>query len=92
MDQPAVQPRTVSLDELAELLGRFEVLTDKRRGRCWSPTRYADGTTSRGNAGVHSVSCLVFDSLVGVGSTNHGTGLGSSLRGMAHSRIGAPPG
>src|SRR5881227_3158131 len=36
-------------------------LADKRRGRCWSPTRYADGATSRGNAGVASVSCLVFD-------------------------------
>src|SRR5438874_6754045 len=43
VDRPAVQPRTVSLDELAQLLARFEVLADKRRGRCWSPTRYADG-------------------------------------------------
>lgn len=61
VDQPAVQPRTVSLEELARLLGRFEVLADKRRGRCWSPTQYADGATSRGNAGVASVTCLVFD-------------------------------
>ncbi len=61
VDRPTVQAQTVSLDELAQLLGRFEVLEDKRRGRCWSPTRYADGATSRGNAGVHSVSCLVFD-------------------------------
>src|SRR5919202_2938438 len=61
VDQPAVQPRTLSLDELADMLGRFEVLANKRRGRCWSPTRYADGATSRNNAGVHSVSCLVFD-------------------------------
>jgi hypothetical protein len=30
------------------------------RGR-WSPTRYADGAKTRGNAGVVSVSCLVFD-------------------------------
>jgi hypothetical protein len=43
------------------LLGRFEVLKDKRRGRCWPPTRYADGMTSRGNAGVEVVSCRVFD-------------------------------
>src|SRR5712691_4929695 len=28
---------------------------------CWSPTRYADGATSRGNAGVLEVSALVFD-------------------------------
>src|SRR6266568_2822861 len=44
-----------------QMLSRFEVLADKRRGRCWSPTRYADGATSRGNAGVLEVSALVFD-------------------------------
>jgi hypothetical protein len=56
-----VQPKTVTLDELVTMLTTFEVLKDKRRGRCWSPTKYADGVTSRGNAGVESVSCLVFD-------------------------------
>jgi HNH endonuclease len=61
VDRPAVQPRAVSLDELTQLLGRFEVLADKRQARCWSPTRYADDATSRGNAGVEAVSCLVFD-------------------------------
>jgi hypothetical protein len=61
IDRPAVDQRTVSLDELRQLLGRFEVLQDKRRGRCWSPTKYADGASSRGNAGVEAVSCLVFD-------------------------------
>ncbi len=44
-----------------QMLSRFEVLSDKRRGRCWSPTHYADGVTSRGNAGVIEVSALVFD-------------------------------
>jgi hypothetical protein len=57
----AVEQRTVSLDELRQLLSKFEFLADKRRGRCWSPTKYADGIPSRGNAGVESISCLVFD-------------------------------
>jgi hypothetical protein len=61
IDRPTVQPRTLSLDELVGMLGRFEVLADKRRGRCWSPTKYADGASSRRNAGVAAVSCLVFD-------------------------------
>ncbi len=55
IDRPAVQQKAVSLDELRQLLSRFEVLNDKRRGRCWSPTRYADGATSRANAGVAAV-------------------------------------
>jgi hypothetical protein len=46
---------------LSHLLTTFEELTDKRQARCWAPTRYADGATSRSNAGVESVSCLVFD-------------------------------
>jgi hypothetical protein len=61
IDRPAVEQRTLSLDELRQLLSRFEVLDDKRRGRCWSPTQYADSTSSRSNAGVAEVSCLVFD-------------------------------
>jgi hypothetical protein len=61
IDRPAVEQKTVSLDELRQLLSRFEVLADKRRGRCWSPTRYAGGASSRGNAGVAEVSALVFD-------------------------------
>jgi hypothetical protein len=51
----------VSLEELSRLLTRFTELADKRQARCWSPTRYADGMTSRSNAGAKSVSCLVFD-------------------------------
>jgi hypothetical protein len=43
------------------MLSRFEVLADKRRGCCWSPTLYADGVKTRANAGVVSVSALVFD-------------------------------
>lgn len=61
IDRPAVRPKIVSLDELVELLGKFDVLEHKRNGRCWSPTRYIDGATSRRNAGVVSISCLVFD-------------------------------
>jgi hypothetical protein len=61
VDRTAVEQKTVSLDELRQRLSRFKVLNDKRRGRCWSPTRYADGSTSRGNAGVLEVSALVFD-------------------------------
>jgi hypothetical protein len=52
-----VQP----LSRGTDTCGRFEVLADKRRGRCWSPARYADGASSRGNAGVAEVSALVFD-------------------------------
>jgi hypothetical protein len=61
IDRPQVQPKTVSLDELVVMLTTFETLNDKRHGGCWSPTKYADGTSTRGNAGVESVSCLVFD-------------------------------
>jgi hypothetical protein len=61
IDRTTVQPKRLSLAELATLLSRFEVLQDKRRGRCWSPTAYVAGHTTRGNAGVESVSCLVFD-------------------------------
>jgi hypothetical protein len=61
VDRTAVEARSLSLDELRQMLSRFEVLEDKRRGRCWSPTEYAPGHTSRGNAGVAAVSALVFD-------------------------------
>jgi hypothetical protein len=61
IERPTVAQKTVSLDELRPMLSRFEVLADKRRGRCWSPTRYAAGASSRGNAGVLEVSALVFD-------------------------------
>src|SRR6202035_2764332 len=39
----------------------LEGIADKRRRRRWCPTRYADGASSRGNAGVDTVSALVFD-------------------------------
>jgi hypothetical protein len=61
VDRPAVEQRTVSLEDLAKLLTTSRELTDKRQAHCWSPTRYADGATSRTNAGVAAVSCLVFD-------------------------------
>ena len=61
VDRTAVDVRALSLEELVKLLGRFEVLNDKRHGRCWSPTAYSPGYTTRGNAGVAAVSCLVFD-------------------------------
>ncbi len=61
IDRPTVQAKSLTLDELVSMLTRFEVLGDKRGGRCWSPTRYADSATSRGNAGVLEVSALVFD-------------------------------
>jgi hypothetical protein len=61
IERPAVAQKTVSLDELRQMLSRFEVLADKRRGRCWSPTRYTADASSRGNAGVLEVSALVFD-------------------------------
>jgi hypothetical protein len=60
-DQPTIEPKTVSLDQLVGLLTTFEVLDDKYAGRCWSPARYVDGVGSRSNAGVSEVSALVFD-------------------------------
>jgi hypothetical protein len=61
VDRPAIEQRTVSLDELSRLLTTFAELRDKRQAPCWSPTRYAKGATARSNAGVEAVSCLVFD-------------------------------
>jgi hypothetical protein len=61
VDQTTVQSKMLSLEDLAAMLGRFEVLADKRRGRCWSPTEYRPGRTTRSNAGVSAVSALVFD-------------------------------
>jgi hypothetical protein len=34
IDRPTVQPKMLTLAELVRLLNRFEVLQDKRRGRC----------------------------------------------------------
>ena len=48
--QPAVVQKTVSVGELRTMLVTFEILNDKHRGHCWSPTKYADGATTRGNA------------------------------------------
>jgi hypothetical protein len=39
----------------------LEVIDDRRRGRCWSPTVYAAGARAGANAGVEAVSALVFD-------------------------------
>jgi hypothetical protein len=60
-DRPAVVQRSVDLDQLVKMLTTFRELADKRRARCWSPTLYADGMTSRSNAGIAEVSALVFD-------------------------------
>ena len=59
--RPQFKARTATLDELATMLTRFEVLPDKHLGRCWSPTAYMKGRRTRKNDGVESVSCLVFD-------------------------------
>jgi hypothetical protein len=59
--QTGVQSRAVGLDALVDMLTSFEVLARKRQGRCWSPTLYAANSTSRSNAGVRAISCLVFD-------------------------------
>jgi hypothetical protein len=61
VDRTTFDSRSLSLAELRQMLSRFEVLADKRRGRCWSPTEYAPGHTTRSNAGVAAVSALVFD-------------------------------
>ncbi|HEV7665622.1 MAG TPA: hypothetical protein VGQ62_18970, partial [Chloroflexota bacterium] len=61
IDRPAIERREATLAELTTLLSTFEGLTAKREGRCWSPTRYVDSAVSRGDAGVASLSCLVFD-------------------------------
>ena len=58
--------RTVSLEELAQLLGRFEVLADKRRGRCGTlpaplygldrftlPTLTGDAGFAKANPWIH---------------------------------------
>jgi AcrR family transcriptional regulator len=60
-NQPAVKPAQLTLRQLVDILTRFEVLEDKRRGRCWSPTAYTPGDTTRANDGVAAVSALVFD-------------------------------
>src|SRR5260221_3614566 len=57
--RPSIDARSLSLDELIDLLSAFQVLEDKHRGRCRSPTRYADGARqcrrARGErAGVRS--------------------------------------
>jgi hypothetical protein len=61
IDRPTVQRRTVTMCELEQLLTTFGILDDKRRGRCWSPTEYAESATTRGDAGVKTVTALVFD-------------------------------
>jgi hypothetical protein len=35
IDRPNVRPALLTLEQLVEMLTRFEVLVDKRRGRCW---------------------------------------------------------
>jgi len=60
-NQPNVEQRMVNLEDMVDLLTTFHELANKRLARCWSPTLYAEGHTSRANAGVASVSALVFD-------------------------------
>lgn len=53
--------RVVSTAELARMLMTHEIRADHEKdGPLWSPTLYKKGTT-RGNANVISISCLVFD-------------------------------
>jgi hypothetical protein len=59
--RPVFERRAVDLANLVKLLTTFRQVADKKQARCWSPTRYADDVTSRGNAGVEAVSALVFD-------------------------------
>jgi HNH endonuclease len=61
VSRPRVRQRALELDKLVALLTTFEILTDKRLGRCWSPTAYVAGCSTRSNNGVASVSTLVFD-------------------------------
>jgi hypothetical protein len=61
ISRPVFERRAVDLADLVKLLTTFVEITEKKQARCWSPTRYADGATSRGNAGVEVVSALVFD-------------------------------
>jgi hypothetical protein len=61
IDKPAIERKDVTLTELTDLLTSFEGLKAKRGGRCWSPTRYLESAVSRGDAGVATVSSLVFD-------------------------------
>jgi hypothetical protein len=61
VDRPGLERGSLNKESLFKMLTTFEVLTDKRHGRCWSPTRYSENATSRGNAGVTDVSALVFD-------------------------------
>src|SRR5262249_47726874 len=58
---PALERRNVYPADLVKLLTTFVQIAEKKQARCWSPTRYVDGATSRGNAGVDAVSALVFD-------------------------------
>ena len=60
-DRPGFSQRSFDLDQLAKMLTAYQELGDKRQARCWSPTFYADGVTSRSNAGVAEIGALVFD-------------------------------
>jgi hypothetical protein len=61
IDRPSLQRKDATLLELTDLLTLFDGLNVKRDGRCWSPTRYVESAVTRGDDGVASVSCLVFD-------------------------------
>ena len=60
-DRPGFSQRSFDLDQLAKMLTAYQELGDKRQARCWSPTFYADGVTSRSNAGVAEIGALEFD-------------------------------
>jgi len=54
------QQRSVSWDELCDLLTTFTDERPRDSASLWSPTQYRDGTT-RSNEGIESLSCLVID-------------------------------
>jgi Type IV secretion-system coupling protein DNA-binding domain len=61
VDQPMLTRQVLTIVELEHLLTTFDKLGDKRRGRCWSPTEYDTSASSRSDAGVTAITCLVFD-------------------------------
>ena len=61
IDRTQFKARTVTLDELATLLTRFEVLPDKHLGQCWSPTTYSRGAKTAEERRRRVGQRLVFD-------------------------------
>jgi len=60
--QKATQPqmKTAALDQFFGMFEERAEIADKKLGKAWSPTIYAEGA-SRGNAGVTALTALVID-------------------------------